>query len=59
MAIKEKIEQMIDELSETQLQQVADYIAFLQFRARFLNPDKRDEDEVARLYAEFAKNGSA
>lgn len=55
MHVKEKIKQLIEGLDEAKLQQVAEYISFLQFRSRFENKSVQNESEWARLYAEFAE----
>jgi len=52
---KKKIEQMIEGLDEAKLQQVAEYISFLQFRSRFENKSVQNKNEWGRLYAEFAE----
>jgi hypothetical protein len=52
---KKKIEQMIEGLDEAKLQQVAEYISFLQFRSRFESKSVQNDNEWARLYAEFAE----
>ncbi len=55
METKKKIKQMIEGLDEAKLQQVAEYISFLQFRSRFENKSVQNENEWGRLYAEFAE----
>lgn len=52
MSIKEQVVQDIDVLSESDLKQVAEYLAFLKFRARSHTP-AFDETQLAALYAEF------
>lgn len=54
MTAKEIVTQAIDSLSESELWQVAEYVAFLKFRARLSQPLQVDEDKLALLYAEFA-----
>ena len=55
MLFKEKIEHMIEDLNESDLRQVVEYMAFLQFRSRFRSNPIKNESEMARLYAEFAE----
>lgn len=50
---KEQLIQMLAELSDTELQQVADYIDFLKFRA-LRTHSSLDETQLAALYSEFA-----
>lgn len=54
MSIKEQVTQELDSLSETELKQVAEYVAFLRFRARIKSMPALDETQLAVLYAEFA-----
>ena len=54
MLLKEKVAQELDSLSETELKQVAEYVAFLKFRARIKPMPTIDETQLAVLYAEFA-----
>ena len=55
MLIKQKISQMIEGFDETELRQIAEYMAFLKFRSRFQKQSVPDENDAARLYAEFAE----
>lgn len=55
MSIREYLAQEIANLDEAELQQVADYLAFLKFRARFHKAPAIDETQLATLYAEFAE----
>ena len=55
MFIKNKIEQMIEGFNEAELRQIAEYMTFLRFRSRFQPKSPFDENELARLYAEFAE----
>ncbi|MSS71789.1 MAG: hypothetical protein EXS64_09905 [Candidatus Latescibacteria bacterium] len=55
MSIKEQITQELNDLSETELEQVARYMAFLRFRARIDSTPALDEVQLATLYAEFAE----
>ena len=54
MSIKEHVTQELDSLSEADLKQVADYVAFLKFRARVKLIPALDEIQLATLYTEFA-----
>jgi hypothetical protein len=54
MSVKEQITQELDSLSEADLKQVADYMAFLRFRARLQPVPTLDEAQLSALYAEFA-----
>lgn len=55
MSIREYLSQEIANLNEAELQQVADYVAFLKFRARSHKATNLDEAKLAELYAEFAE----
>ncbi|MBE2199837.1 MAG: hypothetical protein IAE79_14580 [Anaerolinea sp.] len=50
--VKERITQELDALNETELEQLADFVAFLKFRAR-VKPVM--DDKTAQLYAKFAE----
>jgi beta-xylosidase len=54
MTVKEYVNQALECLDESQLQQVAEYVAFLKFRARAKGAGSLDPTELAALYAEFA-----
>ncbi len=54
MSIKELVVQELDSLSEPELRQVAEYLAFLRFRVRIRPMPEFDETQLAVLYAEFA-----
>ena len=54
MSLKEEVTHEIDSLSETELQQVAEYVVFLKFRARVNRMPLLDETQLAALYGEFA-----
>jgi hypothetical protein len=54
MPIKEQLAQELDGLSEVELRQVAEYVAFLKFRGRVREVPTLDENQLAALYAEFA-----
>ena len=55
MSIKEQIVQEIDRLNETELEQLARYLAFLRYQARVEAAPTIDEQQVAALYAEFGE----
>ena len=54
MTTKEKINQQLEQLSEEQLNQVSEFIAFLKFREKFINPIINTE-RISQLYQEFAE----
>jgi hypothetical protein len=55
MSIKEQIVQELDRLSETYLEQLARYLAFLKYQARIESALAIDEQKVGALYAEFGE----
>ena len=59
MTVKEYVTQVLESLSETELQQVAEYLAFLKFRARVYAIPRLDTTQVGALYAEFADEDQA
>jgi hypothetical protein len=59
MSVKEHIIQGLDTLSEAELVQVAEFVAFLKFRTRFQHPSTLDEAQLAKLYAAFAEEDQA
>ena len=54
MTMMEKVVEELSSLSDAELEQVAEYLAFLKFRARYHVPVVMDESHVAALYAQFA-----
>jgi hypothetical protein len=58
-SVKEQVTEALNSLSEAELQQVADYVAFLRFRARVAPPPAIDATQLAALYAEFADEDRA
>jgi hypothetical protein len=54
MTIKEQVTQTIENLSEFELQEVAQYLAFLKYRARLQTRTLLDKKNLAALYGEFA-----
>jgi hypothetical protein len=59
MSIKEQIIQAVEGLSDPDLEQVAEFLAFLKFRARLCSTPSLDETQLASLYAEFAEEDRA
>lgn len=55
MSIKEQVTQELDKLSETELKQVAEYVAFLKFQARIKQIPSVDESQLEALYKEFSE----
>jgi hypothetical protein len=53
LSIKEQVVEDLKTLSEAELKEVAEYLAFLKFRARRAAPTF-DEAQLAALYSEFA-----
>jgi hypothetical protein len=51
----EALKQDLDGLTENQLQQVSDFIAFLKFRTQRHHRVIPDPDQLAALFAEFAE----
>ncbi|HUK91753.1 MAG TPA: hypothetical protein VLZ81_15220 [Blastocatellia bacterium] len=54
MSIREEIIKQVGELTEDQLDEVADYLSFVRFRARTRPLVEFDERQLGALYAEFA-----
>lgn len=59
ISVKEQVAQALNTLSEAELQQVAEYVAFLRFRAQIVSPSVIDATQLATLYAEFADEDRA
>jgi len=55
MSVKEFVYLALDNLSEPELQQVADYVAFIKFRARIGAASGLDDTQLANFYSEFAE----
>jgi len=55
MKVKEGLVKEIKSLNEQQLHEVKEYVAFLKFRSRFMQPPSFDENQIAKLYSKFAK----
>ncbi len=58
-SVKEQVAQALNTLSEAELQQVAEYIAFLRFRAYVAPLPVIDATQLATLYDEFADEDRA
>lgn len=56
MTVKEKVVHALQGLDETELREVAEYVAFLKFRERQQKVAMLHEAGVAALYAEFAED---
>jgi hypothetical protein len=54
MSAKEQVTRELDNLSEAELKQVAEYVAFLKFRTRLNQISTLDEAQLSALYSEFA-----
>lgn len=54
MSVTEYVTQALATLNDEELQQVAEYVAFLKFRARRSRTLALDATQLAALYAEFA-----
>ena len=55
MSIREYVIQTVENLSDTDLESVAEYLAFLRFRSRVLPLPSLDPAQIAALYAEFGE----
>jgi len=54
MTAKEYVNQTVQSLDESQLAEVADYLAYLRFRKRTRGMPSFDTSQIASLYAEAA-----
>jgi hypothetical protein len=59
MTVKEFVTDAIGSLDEPELREVADYVAFLRFRARARAVPRPDNQALAALYGEFAEEDRA
>lgn len=55
MSIKEEVIHELDKLSEAELKQVAEYVAFLKFQSRMKRIPSLDDTQLEALYKEFAE----
>ncbi len=55
MSVKENVAQLLEDLSESELQQAAEYLDFLKFQARKRARPPVDVAQFASLYGEFAE----
>lgn len=54
MSVREYVTRTLDEFDDQELELIAEYLAFLKFRARGRTKPQYDEKKLERLYAEFA-----
>ena len=59
MTLKERVRQDLERLDEGNLRQVADFVAFLEFRTQRSAAPQWDDTAMAALYAEFSEEDSA
>ncbi|HXU35353.1 MAG TPA: hypothetical protein VN937_03250 [Blastocatellia bacterium] len=55
MITKEEIVQTVDQLSPSELEQLAQFLAFIKYRSRVTTVPSLDERQLAALYAECAE----
>jgi hypothetical protein len=55
MNVRKEVSEQIDSLSESELHQVAQYLAFLRSKSRIGQASGYDEHQLAALYGEFAE----
>lgn len=55
MSIKEQIVQELNALSQAELEEIAQYLAFIKYQSKVKPIPVSDEDQMAELYAEFAE----
>jgi hypothetical protein len=55
MSIKEQIVQELNGLSQAELEEIAQYLAFIKYQSKVKPTSVSDEDQMAALYAEFAE----
>jgi len=55
MTIKERIDEDLNQFTEDQLLEVANFIAFIKFRSRLTNLPQSNFNQMANLYSKFAE----
>ena len=55
MSIKEQIVQELNGLSQGELEEMAQYLAFIKYQSKIKPTSTMDEAQLAALYAEFAE----
>ena len=55
MVTKEQIVETVHSLSQTELEQLAQYLAFIKYQSRIRTIPSFDESQLAALYAESAE----
>lgn len=55
MTIKERIDEELNQFTEDQLREVANFIAFIKFRSRLTNLPQSNLNQMANLYSKFAE----
>jgi len=55
MSVKEQVARALDGLTEGELQQLAEYLAFVKFRSRIHPTSPLNATQLAKLYAECAE----
>jgi hypothetical protein len=55
MSIKEQIVQELNALSQAELEEIAQYLAFIKYQSKVKSAPTSDEAKMAALYAEFAE----
>ncbi len=55
MSVKEQVIRTIKNLSEPEIHQVAEYLAFMKFRERVASRPIPDRTQLGSLYGEFAE----
>ena len=59
MTLKERVRQDLERLDEGGLREVADFVAFLEFRTQRNATPQWDDTAMATLYAEFSEEDRA
>ena len=55
MSIKEQIVKELNGLSQAELKEIAQYLAFIKYQSKVKSTPASDEAQMAALYAEFAE----